>query len=278
MLQILSERMPSFSKSQQRIAAFLLKNPGKAAYMTAHKLGEAVNASEATVVRFASVLGYGGYPAMQKALQEQLRGRLNTLQRIESGPMTGDTGWRVSFLSDMESLRRTLDGFREVDFAGAVEALASARSIYIAGARSSAALASFLAFYMRLMLPDVRLVGAAGESSMLEQFLHAGPQDAVFGLSFPRYSHRTIRCLRFAEERGARIIVLTDRADAPAAAHADYLLTAPSHMASFVDSLVAPMSLLNALIAAVGARKKSDVQSAFLLLEDIWEQNREFEK
>ena len=278
MLQLVSERMPSFSKGQQKIAAFLLKNPDKAAYMTASKLGAAVGASEATVVRFAATLGFSGYPAMQKALREQLRGRLGILQRIDTDAMPGEPGWRAAVLSDIESLRLTLDSFREDDFNRAVGTLAAARSIYIAGARSSAALASFLAFYLRLMFPDVRVVGAAEETSMLEQLLHAGPEDAVFGLSFPRYSHRTVRSLKFAKERGARTVVLTDRADAPAAAYADCLLTAPSHMASFVDSLVAPMSLLNALLAALGARKKGDVQSAFLLLEDLWEQNREFEK
>jgi DNA-binding MurR/RpiR family transcriptional regulator len=270
--------MPLFSKGQRRIAAFILKNPDKAAYMTAGKLGMAVDSSESTVVRFAFGLGYSGYPAMQKALREQLRGKLNTLQRMESGPMSGEPVWRDAFVSDIESLRRTLDTFREADFLGAVNVLAGARSVYIIGARSSAALASFLSFYLRLMLPDVRLVGAAEETSMLEQLLRAGPEDAVIGLSFPRYSHRTVRSLKFAKERGTSAIVLTDRTDAPAAAYADHLLTAPSSMASFVDSLVAPMSLLNALIAALGARMKSDVQSAFLLLEDIWEQNREFEK
>jgi DNA-binding MurR/RpiR family transcriptional regulator len=272
MLQTLSEKMPSLSKGHQRIAAYILKNPGSAAHMTASRLGGTVGASEATVVRFAAGLGYGGYPAMQKALQEELRGRLSSLQRMDGG------SWRAAFLSDIESLRRTIDSFREDDFNAAVEALAAARSVYIVGARSSAALASFLAFYLRLMLPDVRLVGAAEETSMIEQLLRAGPEDAVVGLSFPRYSHRTVRSLQFASERGARNIVLTDRPDAPAAAHAAHLLTAPSSMASFVDSLVAPMSLLNALIAALGARRKDDAQSAFALLEDIWEQNREFEK
>ena len=240
--------------------------------MTASRLGKTVNVSESTVVRFAAELGYDGYPSMQKALQEMIRGKLTSIQRMEvANDRIGDQDVLSTVLqADMEKIRLTLEETDREDFDQAVDAILSARRIYIVGARSAAALAEFLGFYFRLIFDEVVLVQTTSVSGTFEQMLRVGEKDVVIGISFPRYSSQTVQAMRFARDRGARVLAITDSAASPLTGTASVTLTAKSDMASFVDSLVAPLSLINALIVAVGRRKKTDVSRTFSTLERIW--------
>lgn len=276
----IKEMMPGFSKGQRLIARFILEQYDKAAFMTAFKLGSSVGISESTVVRFAVELGYEGYPELQKALQELIRNRLTSVQRMEiTTSRIGNTHVLNSVLmSDIDKIRLTLENQDKDAFEAVVDRLVEARSIYILGIRSSFALASFLSFYFNLIFENVRLVNASGVSETFEQIMRVGKGDVMFGISFPRYSRRTNKALSFAKERGASVIALTDSKLSPLAKYADHLLLARSEMASFVDSLVAPLSLINALIVAVGMKKKEDVSQIFSGLERIWEEFEVYEK
>ena len=271
-LTAIQNQMPTFSKGQRLIARFILDFYDKAAFMTASRLGKTVNVSESTVVRFAAELGYDGYPSMQKALQEMIRGKLTSIQRIEvANDRIGDQDVLSTVLqADMEKIRLTLEETDREDFDQAVDAILSARRIYIVGARSAAALAEFLGFYFRLIFDEVVLVQTTSVSGTFEQMLRVGEKDVVIGISFPRYSSQTVQAMRFARDRGARVLAITDSAASPLTGTASVTLTAKSDMASFVDSLVAPLSLINALIVAVGRRKKTDVSRTFSTLERIW--------
>ena len=271
-LTAIQNQMPSFSKGQRLIARFILDSYDKAAFMTASRLGKTVNVSESTVVRFAAELGYDGYPSMQKALQEMIRGKLTSIQRMEvANDRIGDQDVLSTVLqADMEKIRLTLEETDREDFDQAVDAILSARRIYIVGARSAAALAEFLGFYFRLIFDEVVLVQTTSVSGTFEQMLRVGEEDVVIGISFPRYSSQTVQAMRFARDRGARVLAITDSAASPLTGTASVTLTAKSDMASFVDSLVAPLSLINALIVAVGRRKKTDVSRTFSTLERIW--------
>ena len=271
-LTAIQNQMPSFSKGQRLIARFILDSYDKAAFMTASRLGKTVNVSESTVVRFAAELGYDGYPSMQKALQEMIRGKLTSIQRMEvANDRIGDQDVLSTVLqADMEKIRLTLEETDREDFDQAVDAILSARRIYIVGARSAAALAEFLGFYFRLIFDEVVLVQTTSVSGTFEQMLRVGEKDVVIGISFPRYSSQTVQAMRFARDRGARVLAITDSAASPLTGTASVTLTAKSDMASFVDSLVAPLSLINALIVAVGRRKDNDVARTFSTLEQIW--------
>lgn len=279
-LSAIRDGMSTFSKGQRRIGQYILDNYDKAAFMTAAKLGQTVSISESTVVRFAAELGYDGYPAMQRVLQELIRSKLTSVQRIEvSNDRLADHDVLAAVMqSDMEKLRMTLDGIDREEFAHAVEALVSGRSVYILGVRSSAALSDFLAFYFNLMLDNIRCVRTTLASEMFEQMLRVGPEDVVIGISYPRYSTRTVRAMEFARDQGATVIALTDSELSPLYETAAIRLLAKSDMASFVDSLVAPLSVLNALIVAVGRRKAPEVTSIFNRLERIWDEYQVYEK
>lgn len=279
-LSCIHNKMSGFSKGQKRIAAYILESYDKAAFQTAGTLGRTVNVSESTVVRFAAELGYDGYPAMQKALQEMVLNRLTAVQRIEvSSERLGEQDILSTILqSDMDKLRVSLDSIDRTAFAGAVDALLSARRVYILGVRSSAALAEFFGYYLNYMFEDVRVVTGASESEMFEKIVHVVPQDAVVGISFPRYSTATSKALQYCASAGAQIIALTDGETAPIAQSADYLLTAKSDMVSLVDSLVAPMSLINALIVAVASRRRQEVTKTLDSLERVWDRYGVYEK
>lgn len=272
--------MPQFSKGQKSIGRFILENYDKAAFMTASKLGKTVNVSESTVVRFAAELGYDGYPSMQKALQEMIRSKLTTVQRIEvSNDRMGDENVLAKVLqSDMEKLRMTMETMDREEFTAVVDAIVGARRIYILGVRSSAALADFLTFYFNLLFDNVRQAKSTLSSEMFEQMLRVGKEDVVIGISFPRYSNRTVRAMKFAREQGATVVALTDSELSPLYETADYRLLAKSDMASFVDSLVAPLSVINALIVAVGRKKAEEVTETFEILERIWDENEVYAK
>ena len=279
-LSVIQNSMPTFSKGQRLIARFILESYDKAAFMTASKLGKTVNVSESTVVRFAAELGYDGYPSMQKALQEMIRNKLTSIQRIEvANDRIGNQDiLSMVMQSDIEKIRMTLEETDRASFRQAVDAILSAHRIYILGVRSAAALADFLGFYFNLIFDNIVLVHTTSASEIFEQLLRVGPEDVVIGISFPRYSRRTVKAMRFAKDRGANVIALTDSEASPLAEAATETLLAKSDMASFVDSLVAPLSLVNALIVAVGRRRNEDVEQIFADLEQIWSEYGVYEQ
>lgn len=241
--------------------------------MTASKLGKTVNVSESTVVRFAAELGYEGYPEMRKALQDMIRNCLTSVQRIEVARslLENQDILAAVLTSDIEQIRLTLDETNRVDFQNAVDAIVNADHIYIFGLRSSAALASFMGFYFNLLFENVRVVNENSVSEVFEQILRIGQNDVFIGLSFPRYSKRTIKAMRYAADRGAKVIGITDNHMSPIAKIAGIPLCARSDMVSFVDSLVAPLSLVNALIVAASAKAKgADLTTDFARLETMW--------
>lgn len=279
-LMIIQGRMSEFSKGKKRIGQFVLENYDKAAFMTAAKLGETVHISESTVVRFAADLGYDGYPAMQRALQEMIRSKLTSVQRIEvSNDRIADQDILATVVqSDIEKLRMTLDGIDREEFSRIVDAIVDAKHIYIMGVRSAAALSDFLAFYFNLIFSNVRQVKTTLASEMFEQLLRVEPGDVVIGISFPRYSTRTVRGMEFARDQGATVVAVTDSELSPLYDSADFRLLAKSDMASFVDSLVAPLSVINALIVAVGRKRAAEVTATFERLESIWDEYQVYEK
>lgn len=279
-LTAIQENVHTFSKGQRKIAHFILESYDKAAFMTASRLGKTVGVSESTVVRFAFELGYDGYPDMQRSLQKMIRNRLTTVQRIEvTNDRLGDQDLLSMVLqSDIEKIRLTLEELDRDSFEKAVDAIVSAHKVYIIGVRSSAAIASFLNFYFNLIFDNVVLVSANTASEIFESLLRIGGGDVVIGISFPRYSSRTVQAMSFARDRGATTVAITDSESSPLAPISRYTLMARSDMASFVDSLVAPLSLVNALLVAVSQRKNEDLAQTFHTLEEIWEEYGVYEK
>lgn len=279
-LTLIQNGMGRFSKGQKLIANFILTSYDKAAFMTASKLGKTVNVSESTVVRFAVELGYDGYPAMQKALQEMIRNKLTSVQRLEvANDRIGNQEILPMVLqADIDKIRSTMDEINRADFQASVEAILNARTIYILGVRSSAAIASFLSYYFNLMFDNVKHIHTASNAEAFEQMVRIGKEDVVIGISFPRYSSRTVKAMKFARDRGATVIALTDSMAAPIAQNADHILIAMSDMISLVDSLVAPLSLVNALIVACSYRKGETMAKTFSDLEEIWDEYGVYEK
>ena len=275
-LTVIRNSMGTFSKGQKLIGRFILENYDKAAFMTASRLGKTVSVSESTVVRFAAELGYDGYPAMQKALQEMIRSKLTTVQRIEvSNDRLGDQDVLTKVV---QKIRMSLEEMSRQEFSAVVDAIVGARRIYILGVRSSAALSDFIAFYFNLIFDNVSQVQTTLASEMFEQMLRVGEGDLVIGISFPRYSTRTVRAMEFARDQGATVVAITDSEMSPLYDTAKYRLLAKSDMASFVDSLVAPLSIINALIVAVGRKKAAEVTETFQRLEQIWDEYKVYEK
>ena len=260
-LHNIEKNMSSFSKGQKLIARFILENYDKAAFMTASKLGKTVQVSESTVVRFATQLGYEGYPSMQRALQEMIRGKLTSIQRIQAsdGELAGSDLMTNVLQRDMEKIRMAIDQTDGAEFERVVDTIIGARRIYIVGFRSSSFLAGYLNFYFRLIFDNVTLVngGAAGS---FDQLFRVSKDDVVIGICFPRYS-----------DRGATIVGVTDSEMSPINQMSSNSLLVRSEMISFVDSLAAPMSMLNALILAVANKKGADISATFSELEHIWE-------
>jgi len=280
LINIIQQKYDDFSKGQKLIANYIVNHYDKAAYVTAAKLGEIVGVSESTVVRFAIELGFDGYPKLQKVLQELIKSKLTAVQRIEvsSNRINEDNILKSVLQSDMDKIKITLEQIDNSDFNSIVETILGAKRIFILGVRSSAPLASFLGFYFNLIFDNVRLVHTTSVSEMFEQIIRAQEGDVVIGVSFPRYSKRTIKAMQFAKRQGVKTIALTDSAESPVAKSADMSLLARSDMASFVDSLVAPLSLINALIVAIGMRRKNEVYNTFEKLEKIWDEYQVYEK
>ena len=278
-LATIQDQMPTFSKGQKLIGNYILNSYDKAAFMTASRLGKTVKVSESTVVRFAAELGYDGYPAMQRTLQEMIRNKLTSVQRIEvSDDRIGNHDiLSMVMQSDMDKVRLTLEQIDRAAFDGAVSDIVAAKRIYILGVRSANAISTFLAFYFNLIFENVTHVAASSASEVFEQLLRVGPEDVVIGVSFPRYSKRTVAAMSFAHDRGARVIAITDSEASPLADTADRVLMAKSDMVSFVDSLVAPLSLVNALIVAISRVKKQDISKSLGELEHIWAEYEVYE-
>lgn len=279
-LAVISADGKHYSKGQRLIAEYILENYDKAAFMTAGKLGATVGVSESTVVRFAAELGYDGYPGMRKALQEMIRNRLTSVQRIEvARELINEAGVLKAVMStDVDKLNKTLDNINQESFDAAVEAILGARNVYIVGMRSSTALASFMGYYLNLLMNNVRLLHDSPVSEISEQILHISQGDVFIAMSFPRYSSRTIKAMRFARQVGATTIGLTDCETSPLVAHSDISLFARSDMVSFLDSLVAPLSLINALIVSIGLHKQDSLSGIFKRLEDVWSDNEIYER
>lgn len=280
LFELLEDKKSNASKSHRKIADFILTHYEKAAYLTAAKLGESVGISESTVVRFASELGFEGYPDFQRALQEAMRNRLTAVQRIEVtlDRLKDGEVLRKVLQNDIEHIAKTLEQTTDTAFNAAVDSIISAKHIYIMGIRSSAALASFMGYYFKLMLPNVTIVETGSRSELYEQLMRLDSKDLLIGISFPRYSKQTVNALAYARAKGADSIAITDSKDSPIAQNAANVLLAKSDMVSFVDSLVAPLSLINALIVAVSIKNYDTVAGNFKTLEEIWEEYDVYEK
>ena len=278
-IALIQEKRSGFSKGQARIARYITENADKAAFMTASRLGQKTEVSESTVVRFAVELGFEGYPEMRRALQEMIRNRLTSVQRIEVAKTVIGSGDTMTAIlnSDMENILRTQNEVDRDSFSRAVEALLGAKKIYVLGTRTSAALSMFMGFYFNLLFENVKVLYENTAGEVFEQIMRIGPGDVFVGISYPRYSKRTVKAVRFARERGATVLALTDAATSPIAEGADICLLARSDMVSFVDSLVAPLSLINALIVEVSERKPG-VARTFTELEEVWNEYDVYEK
>lgn len=272
LIKRIQDNYTQLSKSQKIIAEYIINHYDKAAFMTAAKLGNSINISESTVVRFANTLGYDGYPELQSALQELIKNKLTTVQRLE---MTDEKD-EISILnnvlkSDIENIKETIEELNKNSFKEVADSIYNAKKIYILGFRSSTAIAEYLGFYLNLILENVTVI-KPGISDVFEQILRVSSEDIVIGIGFPRYSKRTIEVLKYAKTQNAKIVTITDSLISPLTAVADEVLIAKSNMASFVDSLVAPLSLINALIVSVGMKEKDKITDTFEKLENIWDE------
>ena len=271
-LSLISSKMNTFSKGQKLIANYILSSYDKAAFMTASKLGEYVGVSESTVVRFASTLGYAGYPQLQKALQELIRGKLTSIQRIQVSrdQMSGADILGSVMQRDMNSIHNVIDRLDRDAFSCAVDKLLGAKHIYILGVRSSSFLAGYLNFYMHLIFKNVTLVQSSAAGEIYEQLAHIGRGDVLVGICFPRYSKMAIHAVEYASRKGGDVVAITDSALSPLYQMASVSLLAPCDMISFVDSMAAPLSLLNALILAVGQQRRDDLSATLADMEQVW--------
>ncbi|MDO5707774.1 MAG: MurR/RpiR family transcriptional regulator [Andreesenia angusta] len=267
----IAEQYEELSKSHKMIADYLNNNYDKVANMTAAKLADIVGISESTVVRFATAIGYPGYPEFQAAVQELSKNRLTTVQRIDMEDDYTDKEFDMNTVlkKDIDNIRAILDRVDNKEFNKAIQMIIESRKVYIIGLRSSNALAEYLGFYLRVVLEDVQVI-SLGISDVFEQLVRIRENDLLIGISYPRYSKRTIEAVKYAKNQGANIIAITDSELSPLKRYADYSLYAKSNMLSFVDSLVAPLSLINALIVGVGLKQKSQIKEYFDELEKMW--------
>lgn len=275
----INKKYKSMSKGQKLLASYITDNYDKAVFLTAARLGEVVGVSESTVVRFATNLGYKGYPEFQKALEELVRNKLNSIQRMEVtyGRISQSQILETVLQSDTENLKSTLESIDQNAFELAVDTILNAKNIYVIGIRSCAPLASFLAFYLNLMFDKVHLLHTSSSSELFEQMVRIGNEDVIIGISFPRYSMRTLKAIEFANNRNAKVITLTDSVHSPMNLYSSCNLIAKSDMASIVDSLVAPLSVINSLIVALCMKKQSEVVGTLEMLEEIWGEYQVYE-
>ena len=276
----IQQNMATFSKGQKLIARYIMEHYDRVAFMTASRLGATVGVSESTVVRFATEIGYTGYPELQQAMQEMIRNKLTSVQRMEvTANRIGENDILDSvFTQDMDIIRRTMEETSHENFYAAADAISNARRVYIMGARSSLALATFISYYLKLLLENDILVQSTSEAEIFEQMIRIDEGDVVIGISFPRYSKKAVKALNFARKSGAKVVAITDSTLSPLAEPADYLLLARSDIASIVDSLCAPLSLINALIVTISMKRKKDAEETFTKLEHLWDEYNVYEK
>ena len=270
----IQNRMSDFSKSQKLISNYILENYDKAAYMTASKLGATVKVSESTVVRYAIELGFDGYPEFQHSLQEIVRTKLTSFQRMEvTNNLIGDGDALTKVLmSDIDKIKRTVEDIDHEAFEAAVNSIVGAKNIYVIGIGSASVLASALNINLRMIFDNVRFIVASSATEIYEQIISIGKGDVMVAISFPRYSKKVVSAVNLAKKSGADVIALTDSAASPIASLADQNLFARSDMASFADSLVAPLSVINALVVEVSRRKQDELTVRLRQLEQIWEE------
>lgn len=261
------------SKGQKLLADYICNNYEKAVFLTAAKLGKEVGVSESTVVRFAVILGYDGYPALQNALEELVKNKLNSVQRMEVGFLRIDKNniLKSVLQSDAEKIRMTIDDIDENAFKSAVKMILSAKCIYIIGVRSSAILANFLFMNFNIIFNNVKLISSSSASELFEQLYMIKKEDVIVGISFPRYSKNTIKAMEFAKTKDAQIITITDSYNSPMTEYSKCNIIAKCETVSIVDSLVTPLSVINSLIVAICVEKKEDVLQKYNSLEEIWE-------
>jgi len=279
-LSAIKDSLPDFSKGQKRIAHYILEHYDEAAFMNAAVLGSVAHVSESTVVRFAMQLGYKGYPEFLRDLSALVKSKLTSIQRVGVAKMLigeEDMVERVLTL-DADCVKKSIRVVDRADFKAAVEAIVNAENIYILGIRSAFALAVFLNCYLSMIFKNVKLISSTSASEMFEQIRAIGREDIMIGLSFPRYSQRTVKALDYARKRGARVLSITDSEHSPLVEFSDYKLLAKCEIMSFVDSLVSPLSVINALLLAVGMAKQDELQEAFAELEEIWDEYDVYDK
>ncbi len=279
-LKYIDENYSRFSKGQKQIAAYVGEHYDKAAYMTAARLGREVGVSESTVVRFVIELGFEGYPDFQRSLKELIRAKLTAVQRIEvTNSLIGEGDVLEKVLcSDMDKIKRTLEGIDKEAFDAAIKNIIDAKTVYILGMRASSYLAGFLNYSFRMISDNVRLIQTTSGSETFEQMMSIGNDDVLIAVSFPRYSKSIIKGVEYAKRAGADVIALTDSESSPIAEQADQLLVAQSDMASFADSLVAPMSVINALIVAVTRERSEEFSQRLRRLENVWDEYNVYDK
>ncbi len=280
LLKRIEENYKSFSKGQKKLADFIQTDYDKAAFLTAAKMGEEVGVSESTVVRFATALDYAGYPEFQKALGEVVRMKLNSIQRMEVtyGRISRGEILTSVLQSDIDKIKQTMQSIDHENFDMAVDTILNARKIYIIGIRSCAPLANFLAFYLNMIRDNVIPVSTNSASEIFEQLIRIGEEDVIIGISFPRYSMRTLKALEFASNRKAKVITLTDSVHSPMTIYSSCNLIARSDMASIVDSLVAPLSVINALVVALCMKRQDEVVETLESMEEIWDEYQVYSK
>lgn len=276
----IQESRRGFSKSQRAIAGYLQDHPEEVAFMTASRLGATVGVSESTVVRFATEIGYSGYPAMQQAVQEMIRNKMTSFQRLEmtARNIPPEKLLDAALGQDIDILRRTREGIDAEEFYRAADALVGAKRVFVMGAGSSLALATFLFHYLQLVFDNVLLIEATSEAQILQQMVHVTGGDAIIAISFPRYSKKAARALKYASSQGMTAIAITDSKASPLAQSASHVLLARSDMVSFVDSLVGPLSVINALIVTTAIRRKAEVTKVLEKIEGIWDEYGVYEK
>lgn len=271
MIDRLNQSGKRLSKGHRKIAQYIVEHYDKAVFMTASRLGESVGVSESTVVRFAAAMGYEGYPQLQCSLQELVSHRLTANQRFEMATELDPSAALTTVLkSDMQNLRNTLEQVEQQVFDEVVQRLLNANAVYVMGLRSAAPLAQFMGYYLNYIFDNVHLV-SSGATDVFEEIIKLRENDVLIGISFPRYSTRTLEAMRFAKRCGAQVVAITDGPMSPLAEIADLSLTARTDMASFVDSLAAPLSLINALLVTLGLHRKQALSQHFKQLESIWE-------
>ena len=273
-IELINEKLPGMSKGHKAIANYIIESYDKAAYMTAAKLGDKTGVSESTVVRFTTELGFDGYPHFQATLKEELKSKLTSVQRLNYTERFDDdeTAVRDIMKGDMENLKETIAALDDESMSKAVDAILKARKIYIMGLRSSAPLSSFMHFYMTLLFDDVIHIHSNSTNEVFEQIMSITSDDIIIGISFPRYSQRTINSMEYAKKKGATVLAITDKVNTAMTEFADIKLFAKSSMASFVDSLSAPLSLINALLVMLGMHRREHIRSSFESLEQLWSQ------